>query len=1093
MSHLQLEDGLSSAPLELKTEWGEMRPIVVRAGAGAGKTTELVRRVLALGYFSNEKNGKFPRLMVTTFTRKATQELKERLLLSALETQKMELVQFVQSPSHLHISTIHGILALFLRRYGQALGLKPDFRLMESRQEEKLLKKIIKQKASEWPSLAAVLEVQTLPQLLPELLKFFEEKRSHKKMEPFSLKEMQQARANLHKEVSLLVAQLAESIEVDYPEAWQKLKQHLEAYQPNWALSDLQTWFEAQPSVRASAKISEVAKSNREELKAQLELLLSYSYSDLFFKEHESLIKNFNECASALDEELFKLKISQGLLTMSDLENFSLRLLQEQPQVFENFSREWDYWLVDEYQDTSPRQVMLIKALTNNKSIFVVGDPQQSIYLFRGAQVRVFEEQEKTVAAIQGTPQGAGPGELSGKLAGELKKLFVNYRSRGGLLQLMNRIFTELPSISSTGIQQPFLPMSVGRKEQEGNKASEVKTPEGTYWDLSELAQAEKKSTEKLSENPAEKSAPSQFSLEARAAVVRMQELLKAGASPDQICILSRKNSSLKELSSLALSLGLPVQNHADSSFLQRREIQDALLLLRFLVNPHDNINLVALLRTPWFRYCDQKIYELCKGKPDSYWNQLKNLSDEPLVQTLQKGVMNVGEQGITATWIKWLRQSGAFDLSHYWDDSGMREANLWKLVQKISMQERQPGFNFNQLFTAAETNLDQDHDVMSEAVPVSEPQKIQLMSIHASKGLQFDHIILIGAGDWRMHSDTSFFMADDTGKFSLSLADPDTGVRTSSIHGYQQIKKRQNQEKLEYDRLLYVALTRAKNSMTIIWDQSQKDSWAARMWQPAGEDIYSFENDGYSYQVQLRKDEPQPRMKSGEWQYGATQKISPWSSPAAQDVIKEKKMSITAIVESGQALRSNETSGSATDDHESTKNENKNIVEALKKAQFGTDVHRWFELMKYKPNIAIPAELKPYIDWSMQIESGLLKRLIQKGFVEDGFVLKWKSLVLQGQIDLWGYDDSEANTQGGSTIYVVDYKTGSDIYKDKAIKQLELYAWALRQMGAIKKNDQVKLLVVYPLQKSYELLTASAEDKIEKVIERAIQDEALM
>ena len=81
-------------------------------------------------------------------------------------------------------------------------------------------------------------------------------------------------------------------------------------------------------------------------------------------------------------------------LTISDLENYSLRLIQSFPDAAHEFSQTWDFFMIDEYQDTSPLQVEILNRIVGEKPCFIVGDPQQSIYLFRGARSEVFDAKE---------------------------------------------------------------------------------------------------------------------------------------------------------------------------------------------------------------------------------------------------------------------------------------------------------------------------------------------------------------------------------------------------------------------------------------------------------------------------------------------------------------------------------------------------------------------------------------------------------------------------------------------------------------------------------------------------------------------------
>ncbi|MCB0392891.1 MAG: UvrD-helicase domain-containing protein, partial [Bdellovibrionales bacterium] len=116
-----------------------------------------------------------------------------------------------------------------------------------------------------------------------------------------------------------------------------------------------------------------------------------------------------------------------GQLEMKDLEYISIQALRDFPEVGAAFASEWDYWLIDEFQDTSPAQVELLHQLIGKKPVFFVGDPQQSIYLFRGARSEVFAEEENSIL------------QRSGQLS-ELKK---NYRSQPELLLFFNDFFKQ--------------------------------------------------------------------------------------------------------------------------------------------------------------------------------------------------------------------------------------------------------------------------------------------------------------------------------------------------------------------------------------------------------------------------------------------------------------------------------------------------------------------------------------------------------------------------------------------------------------------------------------------------------------------------
>jgi ATP-dependent helicase/nuclease subunit A len=123
-------------------------PIVnemVRAGAGAGKTRRLVQTVVDYCQRFRAEHGRFPRLVLTTFTRKSTQELRERLVDRACELQIAELMALFSSPTQIRITTIHGVLAGFLKEYGALAGLDPAFQVIDATTANRMTREILRE------------------------------------------------------------------------------------------------------------------------------------------------------------------------------------------------------------------------------------------------------------------------------------------------------------------------------------------------------------------------------------------------------------------------------------------------------------------------------------------------------------------------------------------------------------------------------------------------------------------------------------------------------------------------------------------------------------------------------------------------------------------------------------------------------------------------------------------------------------------------------------------------------------------------------------------------------------------------------------
>jgi ATP-dependent helicase/nuclease subunit A len=128
---------MSSPTFSLKSK-------IIQAGAGAGKTTNLIKTFIENVKLFKSQHQRYPHVVISTFTRKATQELKERLYAQALKENDQDLFEYLNKKSWVHISTLHGLLVPFLSRYGSKAGLNPELKIISSAESEKNLKRLVK-------------------------------------------------------------------------------------------------------------------------------------------------------------------------------------------------------------------------------------------------------------------------------------------------------------------------------------------------------------------------------------------------------------------------------------------------------------------------------------------------------------------------------------------------------------------------------------------------------------------------------------------------------------------------------------------------------------------------------------------------------------------------------------------------------------------------------------------------------------------------------------------------------------------------------------------------------------------------------------
>ncbi|MEK7358592.1 MAG: 3'-5' exonuclease, partial [Bdellovibrionota bacterium] len=431
-----------------------------------------------------------------------------------------------------------------------------------------------------------------------------------------------------------------------------------------------------------------------------------------------------------------------------------------------------------------------------------------------------------------------------------------------------------------------------------------------------------------------------------KAIVAYVQKLRAEGTKPEDICVLARTNAVLTEVAEWLARYDQPTHVHAASGFFDRRETRDALAILKFLVNPHDAFNLVELLRSPWFRVPDKTLVEVSMTKPQSLWSALlgqRSMANElePIAR-LERLAADSRTIGISGAFKKALVDSGFIDLSHRHDTSGRRESNVWKLIARLEAEEGRPGFNPLAFVagTAAELKLEESGGE-GDAVAAVEPDRINLMTIHTSKGLEFDHVILPRLEQKpRVTTSETFVFDSEKGLWAARVPFGENSDMTKSLAEEEYVERFQSQELQEHARVLYVAMTRAVKSLFLSWTGApKKHSWAEMNRLELTPGVHAGK--AYSYEVHQGPWEPAAALESSMEEVELRAKyreivatpIGPQSLNENHD--EAKSLSVTEILDRKPGLV--------------TSSENqRDVVKILKSAATGTAVHKLMELLKY-------------------------------------------------------------------------------------------------------------------------------------------------
>jgi ATP-dependent helicase/nuclease subunit A len=1040
---------------------------IVRAGAGAGKTYSLTHKVMDLADDYLRTHKRLPRLVVTTFTRKATQELRERLILLALE-ERPHLLDFVNSRSNLVVSTIHGVMDLYLKRYGANTNVDPSYRILSEPDALKIARQVMKRILFSSESESVVLLEDYSFNALVSLVRRLD----------VILLENPEARPFSKDEFAALFAVRAAAAAKELRETGLGIKE--ESLKPNWQLMGdtyvklaeilSQTGdgsWEANrerfanllaelPIARKSGKgaqpvsieTMERAKLGRKIAKEFLEPYNDPAVWKLFVSKYGDL----ERLAKKFTLEFYKLKSAQGFLEIKDLELLAMDCIRKFPQTASAFSSDWDHWLIDEFQDTSPFQVQLLKELVADRPCYVVGDPQQSIYLFRGARTEVFFDREKQVTSAGGRSQ----------------QLPVNRRSRPELLLFLNDFFSVF--------EPPFRPMEpflAADQKTDSNRlvatifvatAAEKPSDEES---LSDETVATSSDDERTDDDGGQSSdALFKSSVEMRAMVCHVQALISQGARYDEICILGRTKKSLIEAADWLSRYQLPCSIHAGAGFYDRREIRDALAYFKFLSNPHDDANTVELLRSPWFRLPDDELARVGLERParvSSLWSVLSAGPSSLEYETIGRLKSWLGlssTSGFSEAFRHGLIDSGFIDFSHAHDISGRRESNIWKLLARCQQEECKPGFNPLAFIHAAASDLRLDEgNADGDAVAAIEPERIALMTVHASKGLEFRHVLLP-----RMEQKPRLTVSEDltydeaAGKWAVRVPFGEDRKKIASLPEIAWLENFAKAESEEHARVVYVALTRAIESVYLSWTgDPQAGSWAemVRLSLESGR----HKGRSYTYDVLCTDAEPQQPVEN---QTTTVQPRAKWQ--AAKTDQDEQMTKVRRSVSVSELIEGHhQTSESAI-----TSERKSQLQTLLRSAAQGTNVHRLLELLKYpkaseKFTLLIerwfPKQIERVtkaVEFVKSCQKPPLLEILTNGEAEWGFSFISEGLLIEGQIDLFGRTD-----QG--EMWIADYKTGTTELRKKAFTQMAIYATALRKARLVAENETIHLAAVYP------------------------------
>lgn len=821
MSGIDLS-GLNEGQRKIVTTLDE--PLFVEAGAGSGKTLTLTQRVVwALSPGSGEGGRPYlddlSQVLVITFTNAAAREIKERVRSTLRACGMREQALQVDSA---WISTIHGMCARILRRHALELGIDPAFKIVQGNDAEAFDRQALEEvvggayrTAERGSALREAFEDYRLggegPQGWSGALGVVQSIREAARGAVGGYDALWFPPADdVAEEMARLTASV-ESLAARKPtkKALEKIVPVLEALRGFGELAPGRRTPEAALEVLDGLKLpASAGKAAAEELRESKRLLAEARATALLSRARR-WAPDLTELARKVDERVWQLELDASVLSNDDLIGLALRAVEGSEAVAADYAGRFRLVMVDEFQDTDERQLRLISLLSGKgaEHLTTVGDAQQSIYRFRGADVGVFRG------------RGAGlPKESHVQLA-------VNYRSHAEVLSLVDRVCG-----GDAGVLQGFMHLDPNPGRKDGYLARDlprifVEATVGT-------------GTRGI--------VGGQQSAVAAAAIAdRLAELRDHGERPGRMALLLGTTTKAGLYIDAMRARGLDCVVTGGSTFTRAPEVAVMAKLLHALANPHDTQSgLFPLLTSEMFELDANDLIQLgtrTQAKLDAPTNRridqgldgmdfygTPEVSERLLRahEVMERAWASLATRPVADVCLQVVRDSGWLArLEAGGAEDKAREANVLASVRYIRDLTQEMGLGPARAADEFDTWL-----AVSKVPPASlaggEMQSVRVMTVHASKGLQFP--VTAVAECWSARRDTGKLRSLSVdGRQVCVLApgesptvpdDPEADGNPSSLVEWYRACGEQNEEAdaAERTRLLYVALTRAQEALVV-------------------------------------------------------------------------------------------------------------------------------------------------------------------------------------------------------------------------------------------------------------------------------------
>ncbi len=821
--------------------------IVVSASAGSGKTSVMIRKIVDL----IAKGVHVKELLVLTYTNAAASEMKQKLLdyMSQEAQHNKNLLDEIEDVSLADISTVDSFCQKIVKKYFYAIDIDPGFNIIQGSMQKQIQLKALKkaldifkaQNSEKYFNLFDIYAKNRTDKNISNLvMKLYNYSCSILDYEDWKIKSLElfkneQAGNILYKKFIQIINSihtkykkfLNQSSQLDFKKYCEQLQQNISQIE----LLENATNFGDLIDCAQTIELKSVPQKNDRDVSLQPKIkqikeyltetineIKKYECKEVYLnsiKECELTTKTLFDICDLFINEYNKIKKQKNVYDYNDIERLTIKLFENQ-DILNTVKNAYKNIFIDEFQDANLVQEKIITSLKNGNNLFFVGDLKQAIYGFRQSNSKIFERICKEF-------------ENDDKTNGNSQSLFLNcnFRTTSKILLFINEIFSVIMTEETAGLnykdkaklipqakyedeKTPCVELNIIYKEEDENK----ELPK-IYSVLNQENNQEVKDSLIEANFVAEKITKL---LDDEIYDIKLKKYRKVKYS--DIAILFRTRASQNEFITALNKFNIPTQENSNKDLEQTYDVMVLINLLKIACNFNDDYSLASIMMSDFFGFDDDQMLEIKTSNYKYFYECVINYDKDDkikqkiinMLQILENFTNILTFNGISKALLYIVKvQNYEYKLSNYLNGYA-RIKNVKDYINSFNNS------NFNYSVSEYLNFLKQSTREQKVTSQATNQNVVTLTTMHASKGLEWPIIIIpnLNANFNKTPSEIEIALNEE---LVVGLKYYDKNLRRKHESVFYDLVKYQNRESefSEKIRLLYVALTRAKNRLILV------------------------------------------------------------------------------------------------------------------------------------------------------------------------------------------------------------------------------------------------------------------------------------